>query len=199
MATTKTAEVLLKYKVDASSANRVSDSFEDLIAEITDLNSELARLGRASATGVGGITRELPKAESGIVALQDEVIRLRKELISLDNVNVTPTVTVQSAGAGGATGALDTVDQLGRIGSQIGGGLGGGGGEVGNVVNLVGDVAGAVATMNPFLIAGAAAIGGVSLALGELKRLFRCGGGGYAPAARRRDRGGTTSGQFRFR
>ena len=127
MATTKTAEVLLKYKVDASSANRVSDSFEELISEINDLNAELTKIGRASSTGVAGITRELPKAESGIVALQDEVIRLRKELLSLDNVDVSPTVTVQSrTGGGGLQAGLGAVDQLGRVGSQVGGGLGGG-------------------------------------------------------------------------
>ena len=169
MATTKTAEVLLKYKVDASSANRVSDSFEDLIAEINELNAELTKIGRASSTGVAGITRELPKAESGIVALQDEVIRLRKELLALDDVDVSPTVTVQSGAGrigGGGVGALNTVDRFGAIGSQIGSGLGNG--AVGGAAGLIGDVAGSIATLNPFLIAGAVAIGGVSLAMQDL-------------------------------
>lgn len=165
----KTANILLKYSVDSASVNRVSSSFDELVLEIEDLNSELAKMGRAGNTGVSGLMRELPKAESGIESLQSEVIRLRKELLALDDVNVSPTVTVQGAGGSGVAG-LDTVDQLGRIGSQIGGGLGGVGGEVGNVVNLVGDIAGSIATLNPVLIAGAAAIGGLSLALSELKR-----------------------------
>lgn len=167
MANQRVSEVLLRYKVDQASVNRVSSSFEELVTEIDSLNAELRAVGRDSSGGIGGLTRELPKAESGIESLQAEVVRLRKELLALDDVNVSPTVTVQ--GGGGVANGLGVVDQLGRVGSQIGGGLGGVGGQVGNAVNLVGDLAGAVSTLNPFLITGAVAIGGVSLAMSHLK------------------------------
>lgn len=172
---TKTATVLLKYSVDASSANRVSNSFEDLIAEISDLNAELAKVGRASATGVAGITRELPKAESGIQALQDEVIRLRKELLALDDVNVSPTVTVETVGGSangvsGVAGAFSSFDRIGSIGSQIGSGLGNG--AIANVAGLFGDISGAASTLNPLLIGATAAIGAVSIITSELTRAY---------------------------
>lgn len=165
----KTANILLKYSVDSASANRVRQSFTALEYELDDLRAELLGVGTSAQQGVTNLRQRFAQGETAIESMQGEVEQLRRDLLALDNVTVTPTVEVAGAGGSGVAG-LDTVDQLGRIGSQIGGGLGGVGGEVGNVVNLVGDLAGAVGTMNPLLIAGAAAIGGVSLALSELKR-----------------------------
>lgn len=172
MADKRTAEVLLRYKVDQASVNQVSNNLEDLIGEIDDLQSQLRAVGRDGASGLSGLTRELPRAETGIEALQDEVVRLRKELLSLDDVKVTPVVDVQSADGTSIKGnsTLNTVDRFGRFGTQISGAFGQAGG-LGNVVGLVGDVADSFGTLGVAGGAAALAIGGLSIAINELQRI----------------------------
>lgn len=169
MARNNEANVILKYDIDNAGVNRVRASFQTMEYELEDMRANLTGVGSDAQRGVNALRQAFDRGEASVTGMQNEVEQLRAELLQLDNVSVSPTVTLQSTG-GAITGGLNTVNQLGTIGSQIGGGLGGVGGQVGNIVNLFGDIAGAASTMNPALIAGAAAIGGVSLALGELKR-----------------------------
>ena len=168
MAKTQTAEVLLKYSVDSASANRVRQSFAELEYGLSDLRSELTGMGSSAQAGIANLRTRFVQGEQSVVAMQDEVEELRRDLLALGDVEVTPSVNVQ--GGGGIVGGLNTVDQIGRIGTQIGGGLGAS--ALGNSVNLIGDVAGAAATLNPVLIASTVAIGAVSLVTLELTRAY---------------------------
>lgn len=172
MAKTQTAEVLLKYSVDSASANRVRQSFAELEYGLSDLRTELTGMGSSAQAGIANLRTRFVQGEQSVVAMQDEVEELRRDLLKLDDVTVTPTVAVQQTGGGGAglVGGLNTLDQIGRIGTQVGGGLGASG--LGNSVNLIGDIAGAAATMNPLLIGSAAAIGAVSLVTMDLTRAY---------------------------
>ena len=172
MAKTQTAEVLLKYSVDSASANRVRQSFAELEYGLSDLRSELTGMGSSAQAGIANLRTRFVQGEQSVVAMQDEVEELRRELLALGDVEVTPSVNVQQTGGSGAglVGGLNTLDQIGRIGTQVGGGLGASG--LGNSVNLIGDIAGAAATMNPLLIGSAAAIGAVSLVTMELTRAY---------------------------
>ncbi len=176
MAKSQTAEVLLQWRVDTASVNRVRASFANMETELGDLRAELTDVGTAAQQGVSGLRQRFAQGETAINSMQDEVEQLRAELLRLDDVTVTPTVDVQRTGAGsaggssGLVGGLTTLDQIGRIGTQVGGGLGAT--ALGNSVNLIGDVAGAAATMNPILIGSAAAIGAVSVITTELTRAY---------------------------
>lgn len=166
----RTAEILLKYTVDTASANRVRQSFTALEYELGDLRAELLGVGMSAQQGVTNLRQRFAQGETAIESMQGEVEQLRRDLLALDNVTVTPTVEVAGAGGGGLVGGLNTLDQIGRIGTQIGGGLGAS--ALGNSVNLIGDVAGAAATMNPLLIGSAVAIGAVSLVTMELTNAY---------------------------
>lgn len=173
MAKSQTAEILLKYTIDNASANRVRQSFATLDYELSDLRAELTGMGTSAQQGVSALRSRFAQGETAINSMQDEVEELRRDLLALDDVTVTPNVDVQTTGggrAGGVVGGLNTLDQIGRIGTQVGGGLGAS--ALGNSVNLIGDVAGAAATMNPVLIGSAAAIGAVSLITMELTRAY---------------------------
>ena len=170
MANNKTAEVLLRFKVDNASVNQVRASFNQLDMQLDDLRSELTGMGTSAQQGVTNLRQRFAQGETAIESMQGEVEQLRRDLLALDNVTVTPTVEVAGAGGGGLVGGLNMLDQIGRIGTQVGGGLGAS--ALGNSVNLIGDVAGAAATMNPLLIGSAVAIGAVSLVTMELTNAY---------------------------
>jgi len=173
MANNKTVDVLLRYKIDSASVNSVRASFDNLETELDQLRADLLGVGTSAQRGVTGLRQQFDRGQTSIVDMQGEVEQLRADLLRLDDVTVTPEIrTQQTGGAGGAglAGGLSTVDQIGRIGTQVGGGLGAT--ALGNSVNLIGDVAGAAATMNPVLIGATAAISAVSLVTLELTRAY---------------------------
>lgn len=153
MAKTQTAEVLLKYSVDSASANRVRQSFAELEYGLSDLRSELTGMGSSAQAGIANLRARFGQGETAIVSMQDEVEELRRDLLALDDVNVTPKVNMP--GGGGADG-LATVDRFGRFGTQFAGAFGASG-SVGNVVGFIGDVADSLVTLGP--AGGAAAVG----------------------------------------
>src|SRR5574343_120829 len=121
MAKTQTAEVLLKYSVDSASANRVRQSFAELEYGLSDLRTELTGVGSSAQAGLANLRTRFVQGEQSVVAMQDEVEELRRDLLKLDDVTVTPTVAVQQTGGSGAglVGGLNTLDQIGRIGTQV--------------------------------------------------------------------------------
>jgi len=163
MAKTQTAEVLLKYSVDSASANRVRQSFAELEYGLSDLRSELTGMGSSAQAGIANLRTRFVQGEQSVVAMQDEVEELRRDLLALDDVNVTPKVNMP--GGGGADG-LATVDRFGRFGTQFAGAFGASG-SVGNVVGFIGDVADSLVTLGPAGGAAAVGIGAVSLALAK--------------------------------
>lgn len=164
MAKTQTAEVLLKYSVDSASANRVRQSFAELEYGLSDLRTELTGVGSSAQAGLANLRTRFVQGEQSVVAMQDEVEELRRELLALGDVEVTPSVNVR--GGGGGDG-LATVDRFGRFGTQFAGAFGASG-TVGNVVGFVGDLADSVGTLGVAGGVSAVAIGAVSLALAGL-------------------------------
>lgn len=160
----RTADVLLRYSVDTASVNRVRTSFVTLENGLDDLRAELTGVGTSAQRGVTALRQQFDRGEASIASMSSEVDELRRELLALDDVKVSPSVSVARQGNG-----LETVDRLGTIGSQIAGGFGNS--ALGNVTGLVGDVAGSFATLGLAGGAAALAVGGVSLALGELQRV----------------------------
>lgn len=168
----RTADVLLRWQVDTASVNRVRASFTNLESELDDLRAELTGVGTAAQQGVNGLRQRFAQGEASVESMQDEAEQLRRELLALDDVKVTPVVDVQQADGGSIRGnsTLNTVDRFGRFGTQISGAFGQAGG-LGNVVGLVGDVADSFGTLGVAGGAAALAIGGLSIALNELKRI----------------------------
>ena len=163
MAKTQTAEVLLKYSVDSASANRVRQSFAELEYGLSDLRSELTGMGSSAQAGIANLRTRFVQGEQSVVAMQDEVEELRRDLLALGDVEVTPSVNVRGGGGDG----LATVDRFGRFGTQFAGAFGASG-TVGNVVGFVGDLADSVGTLGVAGGVSAVAIGAVSLALAGL-------------------------------
>lgn len=168
MAKTQTAEVLLKYSVDSASANRVRQSFAELEYGLSDLRTELTGVGSSAQAGLANLRTRFVQGEQSVVAMQDEVEELRRELLALDDVKVTPVVDVQDGGGISVRGnsALNTVDRFGRFGTQISGAFGQAGG-LGNVIGLVGDVADSFGTLGVAGGAAALGVGAVSIALAK--------------------------------
>jgi len=157
------AEIVLSYQVDTASANRVRQSFQVLEFELGDLRAELTGMGTSAQQGITGLRQRFAQGEQSVVEMQNEVEELRRDLLALDNVTVTPTVDVQDASGTGIrnNNALNTVDRFGRFGTQIAGGFGNSG--LGNIVGLVGDVADSFSTLGVVGGAAALSIGAVSL------------------------------------
>ena len=170
MAKTQTAEVLLKYSVDSASANRVRQSFAELEYGLSDLRSELTGMGSSAQAGIANLRTRFVQGEQSVVAMQDEVEQLRRELLRLDDVTVTPTVDVQDASGVSVKGnsALNTVDRFGRFGGQISGAFGASG-SVGNAIGLIGDVADSFGTLGVVGGVAALAVGALSIAVNDLK------------------------------
>jgi hypothetical protein len=167
----RTADVLLRWQVDTASVNRVRASFTGLENELDDLRAELTGVGTAAQQGVNGLRQRFAQGEQSVESMQDEVEQLRRELLALDDVKVTPTVDVQTTGGGGGVkgnAALNTVDRFGRFGTQISGAFGQAGG-IGNAIGLVGDVADSFGTLGIAGGAAALAVGVVAIALNDLK------------------------------
>jgi hypothetical protein len=166
----RTADVILRYQVDSASVNRVRASFTAMDNELSDLRAELTGVGTAAQQGVNGLRQRFAQGEASVESMQDEVEQLRRELLRLDDVKVTPQVDVQSGGASiKGNQSLNTLDRFGRFGTQISGGFGNSG--LGNVVGLVGDVADSFGTLGVAGGAAALAVGGLALAINELKRI----------------------------
>jgi hypothetical protein len=168
----RTAEVLLKWRVDSASVNQVRARFNELDMEINDLRANLTGVGTSAQRGVISLRDQFARGETSVVDMQNEVEQLRRELLSLDDVKVTPTVDVQNASGGGIKDntALNTVDRFGRFGTQISGAFGQASG-LGNVVGLVGDVADSFSTLGVAGGAAALAVGGLSIVINELNRI----------------------------
>jgi hypothetical protein len=167
----RTADVILRYQVDSASVNRVRASFTAMDNELDDLRASLTGVGTAAQQGVNGLRTRFAQGAASVESMQDEVEQLRRELLRLDDLKVTPTVDVQRAGGGSIRGGggLEAADRVGTIGSQIAGGFGNS--ELGNVVGLVGDAANSLTTLGVAGGAAALAVGGLSLAINELKRI----------------------------
>ena len=165
----RTAEILLKYTVDTASANRVRQSFTALEYELGDLRAELLGVGTSAQQGVTNLRQRFAQGETAIESMQGEVEQLRRDLLALDNVTVTPTVEVAGAGGSGIRGnaALNTVDRFGRFGTQVSGAFGQAGG-LGNAVGLIGDVADSFGTLGVMGGVATVAMGAVSLALKDI-------------------------------
>lgn len=173
MATTnRTADVLLRYSVDTASVNRVRASFTNLESELDDLRAELTGVGTSAQRGVAALRQRFGEGERAVEGMQDEVEQLRRDLLALDDVKVTPVVDVQRAGAGAAgdPNPLDEVDRGGRVAGQILSGLGQG--EAANAAGLIGDVAGAFTALNPAMLATVAVGGALTLVVGQLTKAY---------------------------
>jgi hypothetical protein len=166
----RTAEVLLKWRVDSASVNQVRARFNELDMEINDLRANLTGVGTSAQRGVISLRDQFARGETSVVDMQNEVEQLRRELLSLDDVKVTPTVDVQSGGTSiKGNQSLNTIDRFGRFGTQITGAFGQAGG-LGNVVGLVGDVADSFGTLGVAGGAAALAMGGLALVIGDLQK-----------------------------
>jgi hypothetical protein len=166
----RTAEVLLKWRVDSASVNQVRARFNELDMEINDLRANLTGVGTSAQRGVISLRDQFARGETSVVDMQNEVEQLRRELLSLDDVKVTPTVDVQSGGTSiKGNQSLNTIDRFGRFGTQITGAFGQAGG-LGNVVGLVGDVADSFGTLGVAGGAAALAMGGLALVMGDLQK-----------------------------
>jgi hypothetical protein len=167
----RTAEVLLKWRVDSASVNQVRARFNELDMEINDLRANLTGVGTSAQRGVISLRDQFARGETSVVDMQNEVEQLRRELLSLDDVKVTPTVDVQNGTGTSIKGnqSLNTIDRFGRFGTQITGAFGQAGG-LGNVVGLVGDVADSFGTLGVAGGAAALAMGGLALVIGDLQK-----------------------------
>jgi hypothetical protein len=167
----RTAEVLLKWRVDSASVNQVRARFNELDMEINDLRANLTGVGSSAQRGVISLRDQFARGETSVVDMQNEVEQLRRELLSLDDVKVTPTVDVQNGTGTSIKGnqSLNTIDRFGRFGTQITGAFGQAGG-LGNVVGLVGDVADSFGTLGVAGGAAALAMGGLALVIGDLQK-----------------------------
>lgn len=159
----RTAEVILKYSVDRASIAQAERSAEQVKRSQEGIKAEFTKLGVSAANGVKRVRSELGDLERNIQREAREVIDFRRELERLDSVRVSPTVEVKRGGSGGR--ALDQLDRIGSVGSQVLGGLDQAGAA--NAAGLLGDVAGGLANLNPVGIAATAAMAGLALVIGN--------------------------------
>src|SRR5574338_1303910 len=97
----RTADVLLRYRVDNSSVNSVRASFDAVQSRIDNLQADLAGVGSSAQRGVTGLRQQFRTASTDVGRVQGDVESLRAELQRLDDVVVSPEVRVNRAGGAG--------------------------------------------------------------------------------------------------
>lgn len=143
-------EQQIRFVTDESSARRVIDAANDIEDAAERVNTALRA---AEGAWLPDIVGDANRAERAVRDVEDA-------LEDIDGKRVRVDIDVNEDRI---RSRLDTVDRIGSVGSQIAGGLGGG--ELGNSAGLVGDLAGAFATMNPFVIAATGAIAGLTVGI----------------------------------
>jgi hypothetical protein len=157
----------IKFTTDSGSASRAQAALDAVRVNAQQIQRAFADISPEARQAGAALESALGNSEVAMRALIDQVETLQARLDKLDATRVDVEVR-QTQTTRNTPQALETADQLGTFGSQIAGGLGNS--ELGNLAGLFGDVAGAAATLNPILIAGAAAVGGAAVVFGELTR-----------------------------
>lgn len=153
----------------AAQAKRAADEFTAARRITAQYDDTLGKLG---ATASANLTLLEQSMRDGV----EETERLRRTTAAAaqeyDELGASAARAGQqasnAAGNSRASGAFETVDQIGSRSSQIFSGLGNS--ELANSAGLVGDVAASFSTLNPLLIASTAAGAGLAIILGDVQR-----------------------------
>ena len=169
----KTAEVLLKYKVDQAEVTRAqaaNNLLKQGYEQLRNVAQQAARftqnLNSPDTQGVRNLVRGLDDAQDRLRAavnlsndLSDNLQRAGRAASSIN----TPTL-----GGAGVRGAAEGLDRVGAVGTQLLGGLGAG--DAANAVGVLGDLGGAISSLTPAGLAATAGTAALAAILGEAAR-----------------------------
>lgn len=159
------------YEYEASGTRRFVEGSGQVQDSLKRTALAADGLGPAAAGGVRRLTSQMDAAQREIEQTALGVRDLRADLERLDDVRVTPVIDVQQTGGSGRGNALESLDRVGSVGSQVLSGLGNSTGA--NAAGLLGDIAGAATSLNPVMLAVTAAGTGLALVLGENERRMK--------------------------